>query len=456
MITVKISDKFIQEKKYIIDVLLSDFIGLDFKILSAPGNCDYEVVLENGNSLLIRDIFFSRFKDGQDYLSFNEIPDKVDFIKNQFIPGENIPVIFGTGELTLKQNNITCGIDVFASSFFMLARWEEYANKKRDAHNRFPANESLAYKNGFLNRAVVNEYVEMLWNMLCKLNCAQSRKKRAFRVCATHDVDSPFRYAGKSAAVAIKQFGGDLVKRKNPGAAVYNFNLWARTTMVDAKKDPYNTFDSIMDFSDRAGIHSTFLFIAEAAWPEFDGNYCVSDKLPRKLLSGIVKRGHEIGLHLSYGSFDDPAQTKREFDKLKTVCFEQGIRQKQWLCRQHYLRWDTPQTFANIDGAGVDYDSTLSFANSAGFRCGVCYEFPVFNILTRERLRLRERPLLVMECTVIDQRYMGLGAGEEAFLYIKSIKDICRRFKGDFVILWHNTRFIDMQELRLYAQILQA
>ena len=73
---------------------------------------------------------------------------------------------------------IECGIDIFASSFFMLTRWEEYVNKIRDMHNRFPAYASLACKNNFLDRPIVNEYVEMLWNMLKFLGCKQEKKKR--------------------------------------------------------------------------------------------------------------------------------------------------------------------------------------------------------------------------------------------------------------------------------------
>ena len=115
-----------------------------------------------------------------------------------------------------------------------------------------------------------------------------------------------------------------------------------------------------------------------------------------------------------------------------------------------------PTTFDNLDSAHIDYDSTLSYADAAGFRCGVCYEYLVFNILTRRCLNLRERPLLIMECTVIDERYMNLGTGEKAFSLMKSIKDICRKFNGDFTILWHNTRFVDQQEQQLYRKVLAA
>ena len=41
----------------------------------------------------------------------------------------------------------------------------------------------------------------------------------------------------------------------------------------------------------------------------------------------------------------------------------------------------------------MEFDSTLSYADKEGFRCGVCYDFPVFDFLERRQLKLREFPL---------------------------------------------------------------
>ena len=456
MIIVRIPDNFVQERTYIIDMLFSEFLGLDHKIVIDNSVQDYQIILENAKTLLVKDHFFPKFKDGTAYLDAKAMPGKVMFAGNRFSPEPDVPVIFGNDELTVEQDRIVCGIDIFASSFFMLTRWEEYVNKNRDSHKRFPASESLSYKAGFLHRAVVNEYVEMLWNMLNHLKYTGERKKRTFRTFVTHDVDAPFFYVTKGLFGALKQMGGDLVKRKNPGLAFNNFNSWSKAVNSRAKLDPFNTFDYIMDTSEEFGLKSSFLFITNCKQPEYDGDYSIGHKFLRRLLVNIHSRGHSIGLHSSYGSFDNPAQTAKEFNILKAVCKEEGIEQEYWMSRQHFLRWETPTTFENLEAARLDYDSTLSYADSAGFRCGVCYEYPVFNVLTRHRLNLRERPLLIMECSVIDERYMNLGTGERSLSVIKSIKDVCRRFKGDFVVLWHNTRFIDQKETQLYHQMLQA
>ncbi len=436
-------------------MLFSEFLGLDYKVLVGNNRHYYEIILKNGNRLMIKDHFFSKFADGLGYLDEKWIPSRIILASNQFTPAADIPVIFGDDEMTINRGGIICGIDIFASSFFMLTRWEEYVNKNRDSHDRFPATASLSYKEGFLHRAVVNEYAEMLWGMLSHLKIGQERKKRAFRMFLTHDVDAPFLYATNTPFGAFKHMGGDLLKRRDPKSAFNNFNSWARI-MVGLKQDPFNTFDYIMDVSEQFGQKSDFLFITDCSRPEHDGDCYFDHKLLRSLIANIHGRGHDIGLHLSYGSFIDPVQTKREFHILKTACREEGVIQESWTSRQHFLRWETPTTFDNLEAAHIDYDSTLSYADAAGFRCGVCNEYPVFNILTRRCLNLRERPLLVMECTVIDERYMNLGTGDSAFYLIKSIKDTCRKFNGDFTILWHNTRFVDQREQQLYYDVLAA
>ena len=47
--------------------------------------------------------------------------------------------------------------------------------------------------------------------------------------------------------------------------------------------------------------------------------------------------------------------------------------------RQHYLRWRAPTTWQNWEDAGLDYDSTVGYADHVGFRAGTCYEYPIFN-----------------------------------------------------------------------------
>ena len=122
--------------------------------------------------------------------------------------------------------------------------------------------------------------------------------------------------------------------------------------------------------------------------------------------------------------------------------------------RQHYLRWQVPTTWRNWAAAGLSYDSTLSYADHAGFRCGICYEFPVYDLKQRKPLPLLERPLVVMEGSVLGEQYMNLEE-EAALNCMLRLKDRCRLFNGDFTLLWHNSSFDTPQMWEMYRSIVK-
>jgi len=46
--------------------------------------------------------------------------------------------------------------DIFAAAFYLVSRYEEYLADSKDKHKRFRANDSLAFKNHFLDQPIVN------------------------------------------------------------------------------------------------------------------------------------------------------------------------------------------------------------------------------------------------------------------------------------------------------------
>lgn len=81
------------------------------------------------------------------------------------------------------------------------------------------------------------------------------------------------------------------------------------------------------------------------------------------------------------------------------------------------------------------------------------YRFPVFDIEKGEELSLVERPLIVMEASLFGQNYMNLPH-EEAFVHAKKLKEQCRKYEGNFTLLWHNSSFLSERDWEFYDQIL--
>lgn len=463
MVNIQISSTYTRERFYIFSVIFDEFLGIEYEIQQNNRN-DVLITIGNGKELLISDGLFSVPEDK--WLQRSSLPtrplDVLDLSKtslNAAAVSTQIPVIYGVKSYApdffqMSDNQIHLGLDIFGSAFFMLTRYEELVKQDRDKHNRFTATSSLAYQEGFLDRPIINEYLEILWACLKWLSPGLKRRKHHFQIYASHDVDEPFLFAVGGMSRFIRRSCGDILKRRTPLLAMRNALCWLKFKAGNVGIDPYDTFDSIMGLSEENNLISAFYFITQHSAGRIDGAYSIDHPLIRKLMRKIHERGHEIGIHLSYNTYQDVVQTKKEFDCLKQVCAAEGISQSTWGGRQHYLRWETSTTFQNWEDSGLNYDSTLGYADHIGFRCGMCWEFTVFNLKTRETLKLKERPLIVMDRTVFARYYMDLEY-EQAWQKINILKERCKMFSGNFTILWHNDNFIDEGNRELYKSIVK-
>lgn len=449
------------ERRYIYDVLLRGFLGLDY-CMQAHVGAHVRITLQGDpydTSLLVADVLFQTPPD--QWLTAASLPRQpLAWWDSSCFPGtiqgvpRKVPIIYGragagSALYTETEGGAALGLDIFGSAFFMLTRYEELVKPARDRHGRFPAGVALAFQERFLERPIVNEYLEILWGALTRLWPALQRKSRHYRVLLSHDVDRPHCTLGRVWFYALRSSVADIVIRRDVALSLrrLHFHLRSRRGLVDG--DPCDTFDFIMSLSEKHGRQSAFYFIADRSAGAIDGNYRLEDPWIRCLLRRIHERGHEVGLHPSYNTYRDPAQTRHEFHRLVQVLAAEGIHQQEWGGRQHYLRWENPTTWQNWADAGPAYDSTLSFADHVGFRCGICYEYSVFNLRTRQRLNLRERPLIVMEGTLFD---MGLS-WEASCAKIVELSRVCKQFGGDFTLLWHNSSLMSRHEKYWYSVV---
>jgi hypothetical protein len=251
----------------------------------------------------------------------------------------------------------------------------------------------------------------------------------------------------------IRQLGADALIRRDARLIVRRVRSWTSIPRGDHRLDPYNTFDFLMAVSERHGIASAFYFLATEGTGPFDGRYSIDDPWIRSLMATIHRRGHEIGFHASYETCCDAGRTRAEFDRLRAAATDVGVGQDLWGGRQHYLRWVNPGTWANWEAAGLDYDSTLAFAERVGFRAGTCHEFRPFHLRDRRTMRLHERPLTVMDGTLFEYRQLARDAAAET---VFEMARQCRRYDGTLTLLWHNSSLPTSADQRWYAALIEA
>lgn len=124
--------------------------------------------------------------------------------------------------------------------------------------------------------------------------------------------------------------------------------------------------------------------------------------------------------------------------------------------RHHYLAWREIEDGWYLSKAGINWDSTLGYADVAGFRLGVCHPIPLFDPIKMKPMGIEEHPLIVMDNTLSDPKYMNLSE-EEAFAYCTSLMDETGKHNGEFVMLWHNHKLAENTvgyHAALYRQLL--
>lgn len=352
-----------------------------------------------------------------------------------------------------KDNYCLVKYDILGLVYWILSRIEEINENNLDEHERFRVESSHAYKNNYLNRPIIDEWLQVLGQIILKQWPQFKLKVNVFNINPTHDIDRPFKYYFNSGRTMSRQFLGDLLKRNSIELAKQRFTKWIKIKSGKIKLDPFNTFDWIMDQSESINSKSTFYFLAGKTSKKFDSNYKIHNNRIREILKKINDRGHKIGLHPSYHTFKNVTTMKKELNRLIDACSKEKIYQDNWEVRMHYLRWNHPITLRILNDIGFSYDSSLGFPAQVGFRCGTAFSYPAFDPILKEKMRMRIRPLIAMDTTVLSKNYMNLDYSS----IFKSFNDLhskCKSVGGSFNFLWHNSELYNDSLKKLYSNIL--
>jgi len=460
MLNISFPFKYEPEKTYACEVILGHFLNIEYKLQFSG---------EEQNVLL--------WLNGEDrYLSFPSIlfeTDRADWLKRCSFPAmplklvslgkltggkfysDQIPLLFFRDQPNEGQdkNHEYFEGDIFGSVFFLLTLYEEVDNEVRDKHGRFPLKESLLFPL-YHKRALVNEYIEVLrYLLVANLGC-NIVSNRVYTVHLSHDVDWPLANL-YDLKFHFKESAKDLLERHDAQLFFRRFysRFFASGLAIKAL-DPNNNFKYIMDVSESMDLRSSFFFIPA---PEPAGQYSpeiryqIQSPFFLQLFQEIHRRGHSIGVHPGYFTFCDAQNTASGFHRLRHICDGLGIKQQNWGGRQHYLRWKNPESWQIWDDMGADFDSSLGWAEDLGFRGSSCIAYPVFDLILRKQRKLIEYPLMVMDVTAF-----ALGSMEDYFDQIVEISNVCRFFRGDFTLLYHNNYIIGKKEQENYTLLLKA
>jgi len=346
-----------------------------------------------------------------------------------------------------RDGTIVFFADIISATLFMLSRWEETKNPTVDQHGRYLCSESVAYQQGFLDRPIVDEYAHILMLWLEAFLPRWEPQPPTFQIQLSHDIDIVRPYLSRK--TGFRQLKKDVFDRQDAKNALKSA-LHAIWPLVGAKHSPnLQSIRELARLSKQYQIKSTFYFMT-ADLGEYNRNqYKLTSPWMKQALRNLQEKGFEIGLHAGYFTFDNTELLAVEMERLSQV-----LGTLHFGGRQHYLRFQVPVTWRQWEKAGLIYDSTLSFAENEGFRCGSCHAYRPFDIEQNRRIEIWERPLIIMDQTLKLYRKFSPDQGKHRIL---NLAQKCKQVGGTFTLLWHNTSFHGEWEpwVKIYREVLK-
>lgn len=408
------------EIEYVIDVVFREFLGLSYTI-EISETIRNVVVNVGTKSLTITNNFFSS-NDLNLLTTESNIPSDVNFAKFKLRKQSfDLVVFYGRPKMEISPNEVVLHFDLIGSIFYMLSRWEETLEGQRDNHGRYITSASLAFRQGFIKRPIVNEYVEFIWAILNYLGLLETRRVRDYLIRPTHDIDHLERW--NSPGARAKDIVSILGQRK--GYSDYKLQDCLRKS-----NDPYVTYGNLQCVAERANSKALFLFMGGGG-TKYDSSYSLEKESNKKIIKDVASTGHDVGLHPSYGTYDNLSKLVCEKKNLERILGSSVSK-----ARQHYLRFCPSKTWPAYAASNISEDYTVGYADYVGFRAGVCFDYSAFDLQTRSVLPLKVVPLLIMDVTLF--KYMKLDI-DAALSEIEDIKSEVKKYNGIFHFLWHNS-----------------
>ena len=446
MIRITCHNDNIPERTYSINMVFNTLLGIstdDYEIVFTTQPTSY-VIEVNNKRIMVEDHFFIRFSEPLASLNKETIPSNIRFFHGL---GHEIPMIYGEDKYVQDEESITIGLDIFASTFFMMSRWEEYAlgrensilNLKAGNFCQTNEDELFCVVNSLTSKAFVHEYEELLRELFQKYGL-HTEQKRHFGVVLTHDVDKLSRNCKNEVFNTLKRLFRQHHYKKGLKWINKNIQIYLFT------RNRYILFSKYLEISRQYHLTDYFMFKCCQSGDE-ECTYEISDKAARSILGNLSSTSARIGFHPSQNTFNNNHQFEKEFSRLTTE-----YKGKILIGRNHRLVHNT-NSIHQWEGISVPIISNYGYQHYIGFRCGIVCPFPIFDVYKRTQLKVKELPFSLME-TSIKRHYKDL---DKSWIHIIEIIDQISKYHGIVCMNWHIRAFSKKEFntfIHLYSKII--
>ncbi len=350
------------------------------------------------------------------------------------------PIEFGSMRLFFESSpDSILPFDPLAFCFYLVSRYEEYLPFVPDEHQRFPASESILYKNSLWKKPVVQIVARQLATEIQKKYPEFGRQQPAYSFQMTIDIDNAWAYRHKG----FWRTTGALAKSVISGNSE---NTRERVLCLSGvKKDPYDTYGYIEEtWAKHTGpLH---FFILTGNRHRYDKSVPYRHPVFRRLIQRLASK-YPVGIHPSYASNDHPRLLPEEISRLADI-LGKPVTQS----RQHFLKLRFPETYRRLIHCGITDDFSMGYSDQIGFRAGTSSPFRFFDLEANQTTNLTIHPFQVMDVTLKNKLLLS---PDEAIDEITTLINAVKAIGGTFTALWHNESLGDTGEWKNWQSVFE-
>ncbi len=313
--------------------------------------------------------------------------------------------------------------DIFAASFYLLSRYEEYLPHTKDMYGRYAHENSLAFKEEFLSQPLINLWFKDFKEALKQRFPLLTFDHAAFTFLPTYDIDIAWSYKHKG---WLRSLGGSIqsLARANWKGFKERINV-----LKGKQKDPFDTYGWLNHLHEQYKLKPYYFFLLARRTSRYDKNISPEKKALQELINDHLIR-YPIAIHPSWQSGDDFSLLKTEIGILQNMTGNNVLSS-----RQHYIRFTLPGTFRRLIDTGIQFDFSMGYGSINGFRASIASPFFWYDLEREKQSELTLFPFCYMDAnSFYEQKYSAQHALEEMQQYYKSVKSV----NGMLIIIWHN------------------
>ncbi len=312
--------------------------------------------------------------------------------------------------------------DIYAASFYLLSRYEEYYDHRKDEYGRYAHQNSIAFREGFLHQPLINIWLEAFRKTL-RIVCDLQLPSRQFEYTPTYDIDIAWSYQHKG----LQRSLGGLARSVING----DWRSFKERVLVIAGKaaDPYDSYQWMDELHREFNLHPFYFIHTGMQRNKYDKNIAVDSKAWQSLVRKLANE--KIGLHPSWASNENTSLLDREKERLEKI-----IGNRISASRQHYIRFQLPATYRRLITAGISDDYSMGYGSINGFRASFAGSYQWYDLEKDTAASLMLHPFCFMDANAFfEQQLDEKQALEEMRALLRSVREV----KGSMITIWHNT-----------------